>query len=350
MKSVLHRFLVLLMLMASAGSQSNFPKYSVLKTKGGDAYLATLNQLADQGYRVLVVGEYTVLRLEATPPDTYRYVRLEDTRVTWRHILFVLKGGPAQFSNSINELGARGYRWLPGTDLLEKTPHPKNYEYRNSQHGNWGASKNHELSSVLEAGYRPVGVVAFTHAIGHDTAEMYFERQVGARDSAPQHSSGTIEIADARRADNLMKRVGELAKQGYRFLSFVPVGAGTDVDSAVMMERCPTGCAGRYEYRRFDAKNAAQIERELNALGNDAFRIIAATLSRPPHLLERDVEEKRTYSYHALAASDAAALQQLLNSADQAGYAPVDFVWHSGFSSAQPFLITEKGTTASSAP
>lgn len=334
MKSLL-RSLVLLILIASLQAQNNLPKYSVLKTEYGDAYLASLNQLADQGYRVLAVGKYTILRLEATPPDTYRYVRLER------------KNGPAQFTNWLNEQGARGYRWLSLTGLLEKAPHPRNYEYRTSRHGALGPSKGSELSSMVEDGYRP-GRPVFFSQYGMHTQEMYFEREVRQlAGAAPQASSATVEVADAMRADHVMKRVDELAQQGYRFLG--PYQSKKGGGMAVMMGKCLEDCAGRYQYRHFDAKDAVQVERDLNALGKDGFRVLPAALGERPHLLERDTHEKLTFSYRALEPSDAANLQQSLSSADQEGYTLLNFVWHTGWS-ARGFLVIEKAATASPTP
>src|ERR1700741_4130364 len=88
----------LFLIAATLHDQTAPAKYSVLKTENNDAYFTQLNQLADQGYRVLAVSKYTVLHLEATPPDTYRYLRID------------AKGGPAQFTNWINDQGAHGYR------------------------------------------------------------------------------------------------------------------------------------------------------------------------------------------------------------------------------------------------
>lgn len=334
MKSVM-RSLIPLILIVSLQAQDNLPKYSVLKTECGDVCLASLNQLADRGYRVLAVGKYAILRLDATPPDTYHYLRVE------------VKGGPAKFTNWINEQGAHGYRLLLPAGLLEKAPHPRNYEYRNSPHGS-GPSKGRELSSVVQDGYRPSGIVPFSNIFG-TTAEVYFEREVGRPAVASPQVATAIEVADAMRADNVMKRVDELAQQGYRFLSPHLSNKGGGI--AVMMEKCPDNCAGRYEYRYFDAKDATQVERDLNALGKDGFRVVRAALMWRPHLLERDTHEKRTFSYRALEASDAESLQRSLNSAAEEGYTPIDFVWHVGLTLQRTFfLVLEKETTASPGP
>jgi hypothetical protein len=109
---------------------------------------------------------------------------------------------------------------LARTGLLEKAPHPRNYEYRFAPHGALDPSKGAELSSLLEEGCRPVGIVYFSHAIGAATKEMFFEHEVGQSAYASHLPPGSeIQVADAMRVGNVMKRVHELAKQGYRFLS-----------------------------------------------------------------------------------------------------------------------------------
>jgi hypothetical protein len=295
-----------------------------------------VNQLADQGYRVLAARKYTVLQLETTPSDTYRYARFE------------VRGGPAQFTNWLNEQGAHGYRWVPSIDLLEKSPHPKNYEYRNSPHrGQWAPSKGHEISSVISEGYRPSEIVVFTHDFGAPTEEMYFEREVSHTASARPQYSATVEVTEAMRIGKITNRMNELAQEGYRFLSTHVSGRGGGM--AIMSEKCPDGGGGRYEYRYFDPKNAAQLEQQLNVLGKDGFRVIPTTLRRRPHLLERNTHEKRVFSYRALEAFSAVSLQNSLNTIAQEGYVPIDFVWHSGWT-VEGFFILEKEITDSLGP
>jgi hypothetical protein len=244
--------------------------------------------------------------------------------------------------------GAHGYRWLPRAGLLEKAPHPRNYEYRYSPHGALGPSKGRELSSLVEEGYRPVGILFFSHSFGAASKEMYFERDLDQPAAATPHYPGTaIAVADAMRADNVMKHVDALAKQGYRFLS--PHDSNKGGGIAVMMEKCPDDCAGRYQYRYFDAKDPSQVERDLNTQAKDGFRVVPSALQGRPHLLERDTRAKQTFSYRALDPIDAASLAQVLNAADTEGYAPIDFVWHVGWT-AQGFLVLEKETTASATP
>lgn len=326
--------MVLLLFAASLHAQTSLPKYAVIKTEAQNAFVTRLNELADQGYRVLAVGRFTLLRLDAYPPDTFRYLRIEGS------------GGPKQFHNWINEQGAHGYRWLPHTGLLEKAPHPRNYEYVTAHHG-IDPSKAKDLSVLAEQGYRPLDTVSFSFW-GASTQESYFEHDVDEpAPSPPQYPGTSIAIADAMRVGKVLEQVNDLAKKGYQFLALHASRKGGGM--AVMMQKCPADCSGRYEYRYFDAKDPAQVEHELNALAHDGFRVVPATLVLRPHLLERDSQSGRVFVYRVLPSSDAPTLETQVNSADTEGFVPINFVWHVGWS-AEGFLILEKEIIASTNP
>jgi hypothetical protein len=85
--TILYRVFILSVLASLLHSQTSSDQYRVVKTENGEPYINRLNELADLGYRVLFVSGYTVLRRDASPPDTYRYLRVD------------VSGGPKQFSN-----------------------------------------------------------------------------------------------------------------------------------------------------------------------------------------------------------------------------------------------------------
>jgi hypothetical protein len=343
MKQLL-RLLVLMSLAAGLLAQNSLPTYTVITTEKKDAYFDATNDLADQGYRVVAVGKFTVLRLEATPPDTYRYSRVES------------KDTPSELVNWLNAQGARGYRWRPPIGLLEKSPHPRNFEYRTSPHGAWAPPKGGELSAEMRHGYRPLAVVLFPHFLGSPTEELFSEREVGKQTPATtQCPSPTVELVHAVRISKVMKRVNDLAKQGYRFLAPMP-GGGSDV--VVAMVKCSEESKSRYVYRhlRDSYKEAAQLERDLNVSGAEGFRILPAAISRTRHIVEEDVSDKRTFAYRAIALnpSDPAELQQSLDAAERDGYRPIDISWwhlaYAGDTSRADFLLVEMETTGSPAP
>jgi hypothetical protein len=157
------RWIVLLTSSLSA-QVAPAPKYKVVK--GGK--IATVNALADEGYRLLVPGQVFIMRLDSTPPDTYRYLAMN------------LDGGPAQFLNRLNEQGARGYRWVPGGGLVEKEPHPKNYEYSfiaPPRPSFSGKIDPETISSLIGQGYRPVDSVFFPALIGPGGLRRFFSEK-----------------------------------------------------------------------------------------------------------------------------------------------------------------------------
>jgi hypothetical protein len=330
--SKLYRVFILFLLAAPLHCQAPPNQYTVVKIENGEPYINRVNELADLGYRVLFVTRYTVLRRDATPPDTYRYLRVE------------VSGGPKQFSNWINEQGARGYRWVPRTGLLEKAPHPRNYEYQYRH----PAAKANELSSLVEQGFQPLQTTYFSHSIGPSTPEMFFERDLDAPGPAATPDVGkNIAFSDAMRSSNVMKRVDELARQGYRVRGPHPSAKGGGV--SLLLEKCQPECAGRYQYRKFDVKDVAQLDTELNALGKDGFQVLPASLEGSLYLVERDTRDTKKFSYHVLEPADLPALELALNAAAQQGFEPVQFVWHVGWT-AHGFLVLQKEITDATAP
>lgn len=338
------RLLVLISFPAGLLAQNSLPTYTVIKTEKKDAYFDAANNLADQGYRVVAVGKFTVLRLEAIPPDTYRYSPVET------------KDTPSELINWLNAQGARGYRWRPPIGLLEKLPHPRNFEYRTSPHGAWAPPKGRELSAEMRQGYRPLAVVLFSHFLGSPTEELFSEREVGNQTPATTECpSPAVELVQAMRISKVMKRVNDLAKQGYRFLAPMP-GAGTDV--VVAMQRCFEQDRARYVYRhlRDRYKEAAQLERDLNVSGAEGFRILPAAISRTRHIVEKDITDQRTFAYRAIAlnSSDPTELQRFLGGAERDGYHPIDISWwhfvYTDDTSRADFLLVEMETTGSPAP
>jgi hypothetical protein len=332
MMRILYRVFILLLLTASLQGQAPTNQYTVIKTEDGEPFINRVNELADLGYRVLFVSRYTVLRRDAIPPDTYRYLRVE------------VSGGPKQFSNWINEQGARGYRWVPSTDLLEKAPHPRNYEYLYRPH----TAKANELSSLVEQGFHPLQTTYFSHPFGSSTPEMFFERDLDAPGPAATPEVGkNIAVSDAMRSSKVMMRVDELARQGYRVRGPHPSAKGGGV--ALLLEKCQPECAGRYQYRKFAVKDAAQVETDLNALGTDGFQVLPASLEGRLYVVERDTRDTKKFVYRVLDPADLPALELALNAAAQQGYEPIQFAWHIGWS-VHGFLLLQKEITDATAP
>ncbi len=349
------RWIALLLVSSLSAQVAPAPKYRVVKTEKVERKpsIAAVNALADQGYRLLVPGPLFILRLESTPPDIYRYMAM---KLTYVHAATSDENNPVKFLDWVNEQGAHGYRWVPGAGVMEKEPHPKNYEYVNavryatlfpSQYS--GLPKTSLLSSLIGEGYRPVESVFFPGRISSGHAEIFFERELGAKPE-PMHMGqrGEIKIADAMRAGNVLKQVDVLAKIGYRYLG--PYVSQLGGGLAVMMQKCGQECEAPFEYRYFDVHDMGQLVKELNERGKDGFRVVSKGLRSRPHVLERGGAKKETYAYHVLQTKDPVALEQTLNAPENEGYEPIGYVGRSGFWTGEVFLLLEKATTASASP
>lgn len=312
------------------------PRFKVVKAENPEKTAIALNELADQGYRLIVSGRMFILRLEATPPDTYRYLVVN------------FKPGPVEFLNWLNEQGSRGYLWLPRAGVMEKEPHPRNFEYiLPGPTFRRGQKRSDEISSLIQQGYQPLGFTTFYAYIGPSTRETYFQRQLGMEPKRARSSAGPeIQIADAMRADNVLKQINALAEKGYRYFGAYESQKGGG--RAVMMKKCETDCEGFFEYRYFDVHDRDQLVKELNDRGKEGFRVVPDALSVRPHLLERTAGQTEKFAYRAMQFKDPALLEGALNSPEQEGYEPIGYVWHSGWT-AEEFLILENVAMASTA-
>jgi hypothetical protein len=258
------------------------------------------------------------MRLDAVPPDTWRYqVRPEPS-------IFSLNS----FLNALNQQGALGYAWRPDSWFLEKQPHPRNYEYRILMDLP-GKTRKKFMDSYQADGFTPVG-----YAVGN---QVVYIHEIGSpKPAAPPRP---MRVADALRKDNLMKDISALAAQGYRYRSheLSKKGGGR----AVSMEECDASCGGPFEYRSFDVNDAAQLEHDLNALGQEGFRVLHQSLDWPPSLLERPVKHTVSFVYRVADAPDAATTQQFLDACDRDGYEPIGFAAHLGWN-VHIMIVAEK--------
>jgi len=299
-------------------AQPALPKYKVVKGYPGAANIAAINAAADQGYRVAFAYQSTVLRLESIPPDTYRYLPLPQARAG------------ASFLNTLNQQGALGYRWVD--TLLEKEPHPRNYEYRTAE-GFTLNSRDASAEELVREGFEQ---------IGESLGGVVYIRELGNSDIKTRRPS---RVLYERTGKNFMKKIGPLAREGYRYRSKEPIRGGR---RGLMMELCDSSCGGAVEYRSFDVKEAAQLEHDLNSLGAEGFRVLPNSLYNEPYLAERTAAARQSYSYRVISVSDDQAVEDALNAGDREGYDALGVAAHVGWT-AHVFVILKK-TIASTAP
>jgi len=306
----------LLLATSFLGAQDvSLPKYKVVKGYPPNEAAAPMNAAADQGYRLLFAARLAVMRLGAAPPDTYRYLPIPDA------------GGQASFLNALNQQGALGYSWVEESTMLEKAPHPRNYEYKTLE-GLKQKSRDRSYQSLLEQGF---------HVVAERGFGPVFMREVG--DTRPAESPNSVRVVDALRTSNPMKDISELAARGYRY-------RGHEVSKkaagkAVSMEQCGSACGGPLEYRAFNVNNSGQLEKDLNLLGRDGFHVVPRSLGFPPYLAERPAKHAQSYSYRVIDATDERATEQSLNAADREGFVPLGFAAHVGWN-VHVFVVLEK--------
>ncbi|MGD0157068.1 MAG: hypothetical protein ABSB50_13290 [Terracidiphilus sp.] len=316
MKRTITSALLLLTFSILVAQNSPLPRYKVLNGYPRLEAITAINQAADQGYRILLTSRFVVMRLDATPPDTWRYMPSPQPT------------GTNAFLNALDQQGALGYGWLADTEFLEKQPHPRNYEYRLLE-GVTVKSRAHSLESLEQDGFTRVGMT-------RRDVRLVYMHEIGS--PPPEHPRHTREL-DALRAHNLMKNISELAAQGYRYrTSEISYEGGR----AVSMEECDASCGGPFEYRSFDVKNSEQLEHDLNALGKEGFRVLPKSLDWPPGLVERPLKHSGVFSYCVGDASSEASVQQFIDDCDRDGFAPINFAAHVGWIVGGFFIIAEK--------
>jgi hypothetical protein len=297
-------------------------RYRVLLAYPPGSASTDLNQAADQGYKLLFASRYAIMRLDAVPPETYRYLPIPS------------QGGDAGFLNALNQAGALGYGWLKDTPFLQKEPHPRNYEYIVANTFSQKSLKQAHESALAQA-YRLAGDLG---------GRQIYIRELGNTQPVPNRRP--VRIVDAFRTANQIKDISELAAHGYRFRSPELIGRGS---IAVLMEECDSTCGGPFEYRVFDLKETVELERDLNALGRDGFRVLPETLDRKPHLAERQTSSIQRFAYRAFdAADDLGAAEQAVNASAQDGFVPIGFAGRVGLYM-HWYIVMEK-VTASAVP
>jgi len=306
---------VLLQVCSLSSQVAPVPRYRVLKTgKSQKQTVDALNALAGQGYRLILPSfSVQILRLETIPPEIYTYIAVDvDLR------------SPVDFVNRLNQQGKRGYRWVPELGLgevMEKKPHPINYEYESpsAQSLNFGGTKL--VSSLVSQGYHPLSSLTASFS----WQQVIFEREKGAKSKLGRAVDWKkVQIAEGAGGGSWMQQVGALAKSGYRYLC--PWTSQKANWLASMMQKCDQDCGGPYEYRYFDLHDIGQFDEKLSAQGREGFRVLPQTLESVFPVLEHDTAKTETYTYHVLPSKDLVALEQELNGKEQEGYEPIGYL------------------------
>lgn len=285
------------------GPKPPLPQYRVVKSWPVKQAIPALNEAASQGYRALLLGKLAVMRLDTEPPEIYRYMAIPDAGIF------------ATFMNAVNQQGAFGYRWMANAELMEKEPHPRNYEYETIE-GFKASTRDQSRRSLVQRGFVSVG--AF------NTRPIFMHELDSAPPAHPERQSKFLDMASEKKT---FKEITKLAQQGYRYI-------GPDYPAngyGLRMEICDESCGGPFEYRKVEVKDVEQLQGDLNKAAKKGFRLVPSSFVWPPELLERGPDHTPRFEYRVGSADDATATEQFINAGDRDGFVPVTFAAHVGW-------------------
>lgn len=127
------------------------------------------------------------------------------------------------------------------------------------------------------------------------------------------------------KTSTMQKELDNAAQQGFRVVTGSGV-AGAEI--AIMMERIPEG-SDKYNYRLLSTTKTGTMEKELNALAKEGFRLLPRTMTAKEGMLskeivvvlERDPNLKgQEFEYKFLATSLTSTLQKEMTEAAKEGY------------------------------
>lgn len=145
-------------------------------------------------------------------------------------------------------------------------------------------------------------------------------------------STPRYKLLATKRTSTMQKEVDEVASQGYRILSGSPT-AGTEMALFLGREATPEK---PYAYKLLATKRTSTMNKELNELADEGFRLIPSTMISKVMpvwgdveivmLMERPPKIVKLYEYKLLATTRTSTLQKEVSEAEAAGYKLVGMV------------------------
>ena len=319
-------------------------RYLLLKNEGSDLQ-RQLTSAAAAGFHVTRwQHDGIILEKVASPPDTFRYLRLESSAAV-------------RLQNQLNELGASGYRLLRGSAsswqvqniplgytqkfsvLLEKEPHPHNYRYwlvdlppnMDSRFLRKQVLALREVTAqamaeAYQQGYQEVEQISFVGG-RYGGGFAILEKPIATLPGQPARGEFETEwflSLHASKPSALQQEVNEAAARGYRM---TPSG---------FLEKVAKP-PDTYEYLLLPNKKGPELERKLNEAGARGFHF-----SPNSHWLEKSAHSTGQYQYLVLENTQLSALNDVMAKPVAQGYRPVSVVIHAGFSKVTRSLIMER--------
>lgn len=308
-----------------------------------EAKSEAIQKAADSGYRVVAAssgaGKLLMERV-ASPPDTYRYLHLEGGEFQHSNLVGV--------ENRINEAGAMSYRLLfvsygEASALMEKAPHPHNFEYRvvslsslSQRHSGWLLGRREQHMPSLK-GFEKREVTCLANPFrGLQEPVVIFERPWPAPGETPARedtisSPHSLSVLNTLRISALEKELNRAAAQGLRVFGALQAWcAGGGKGGGITIVMAPVGSSEKYEYRMIPHKGLEDTEARLNKAGAEGFRLLLQTLVAKGMAMERATGGGRQYAYRLVRIADPSRLETELTQAAREGFSPVGTLYAGG--------------------
>ena len=160
-------------------------------------------------------------------------------------------------------------------------------------------------------------------------AAMMLPVWLSAGDTIIDPSHKYVLLATAK-TSTMQKELDNAAEKGFR----LAMGSGLESNEvAMMMERIPEG-SEKYSYRLLATTRTGSIEKEINEIAKEGFRVHPRTLGSKTGMLSREVvvimekdpnQKGHEYQYKLLATTLTGTLQKEMTDAAKEGYTLVAF-------------------------
>jgi hypothetical protein len=152
---------------------------------------------------------------------------------------------------------------------------------------------------------------------------------VSAGDTVIDPSHKYLLLATAK-TSTMQKELDNAADKGFR----LAMGSGLEsTEVAMMMERIPDG-SEKYSYKLLATTKTGSMEKEINAIAKEGYRLHSRTLSSKTGMLSREIvvimekdpnQKGHEYEYKLLATTLTGTLQKEMTAAANDGYTLVSF-------------------------
>ncbi|HEU5403745.1 MAG TPA: hypothetical protein VFU86_20490 [Terriglobales bacterium] len=152
---------------------------------------------------------------------------------------------------------------------------------------------------------------------------------VSAGDTVIDPSHRYMLLATSK-TSTMQKELDSAAEKGFR----LAMGSGLESNEvAMMMERIPEG-SEKYSYKLLATTRTGSMEKEINSIANEGYRLHPRTLSSKTGMLSREIvvimekdpnQKGHQYEYKLLATTLTGTLQKEMTEAAQEGYTLVSF-------------------------